>query len=336
MTRERPTYFSFFMFDSNIRLYDPKLRASYLEHVKVLVEYGYAGFELHAGRTPEVAIAYPSYADEIEAYASLRRDIDSRGFAHVQLATNVGATTACDPSSSDPEIRRAGLEFLRSRVDITAALRGEIMMGPVVLPYGGFVYSAPNGEAVWSDALQDELVRRYENAAPILEQVGEYAKQRGVKVAIEPISHWETPGPNKLTQTMDFLRSVPCTQVGVVIDSAQETLDGDGPEVFEKQVAELAAAGRLHYAQASPPDRGDLESSWLPWRPLFGPILKHYAGPVAVEVFNAVPDFAQGLRLSRRKYWIPGIDPKSSRPSAYDVAKGSLRKLRSEFARILG
>lgn len=334
VTKERPIYFSFFMFDSNTRLYDARLRASYLSHMKVLAEAGYAGFELHLGRSTEVEIAYPSYADELKAYASLRKEMDDNGLECLALATNVGATPGLDPSSRDPGIRRAALEFLRSRVDITAALRGEIMMGPVVIPYGAFVCSAPNGDAVWSDALQTELAQRYELAASVLEQLGEHAAQRGVKVAIEPISHWETPGPNKLAQLLPFLRSVRSTQIGAIIDSAHETLDGDGPEEFARQVAELSAAGRLHYVQASPPDRGDLECSWIPWEPLFQPLLAHYDGPVAIEIFNAVPDFAAGLRLSRRKYWIPGIDAPNSFPSAYDVARSSLRKLRSEFAKL--
>lgn len=334
MTKERPIYFSFFMFDSNTRLYDARLRASYLAHMKVLADYGYAGFELHIGRSTEAEVAYPSYADEVQAYASLRREMDESGLQGLALATNVGATPNLDPSSRDPAVRRAALEFLRSRLDITAALRGEIMMGPVVIPYGAFVHSAPNGDAVWSDALQDELAQRYELAAAVLEELGEHASSRGVRVAIEPISHWETPGPNKLSQLLSFLRSVRCAQIGAIIDSAHETLDGDGPDVFVDQIAELAAAGRLHYVQASPPDRGDLGSSWLPWGPLFRPLLARYTGPVAIEIFNAVPDFAAGLRLSRRKYWIPGLDPAGTLPSAYDVARGSLRKLRAEFEKL--
>jgi len=330
----RAIYFSFFMFDSNTRLYDARLRCSYLAHAKVLSSYGYAGFELHIGRTAETAVAYPSYAAEIEAYASFRRQLDDAGLDGVVLATNVGATPELDPSSPRHEVRRAAADFLRSRVDITAALRGDIMMGPLVIPYGAFVHSAPNGDGVWSDALQDELARRYANAATVLQEVGEYAQAKGVKLPIEPITHWETPGPNKLSQLMEFLQSVPCTAVGAIVDSAHETLDGDGPEVFAGQVAELARQGRLHYAQASPPDRGGLASSWLPWGPLFRPLLAHYRGPVAIEIFNAVPDFASGLRLSRRKYWIPGIDAERPYPSAYDIAKSSLQRLRQEFAEL--
>lgn len=334
MQAKRPIYFSFFMFDSNTRLYDAPSRARYIAHMKALVAQGYQGFELHCGRSPEFDVAFPTYTEEVAAYAAFRAELDAAGLADVALATNVGVGPSEDPSSDDPAVRAAGESFLRSRIDITAALRGQIMMGPVVIPYGGFVVTAPNGTPVWSDALQDGLARRYANAAPILDSVGRYAASRGVRVAIEPITHWETPGPNTLAQLLAFLDRVPSTAIGAVIDSAHETLDGAGPEVFARQVATLAKAGRLHYVQASPPDRGTLESSWIPWDALFPPLLNHYHGPIAIEIFNAVPDFAQGLRLSRRKYWIPGVDHASQHPSAYAVAKGSLARLRLELGRL--
>lgn len=314
------------MFDSNARVHDAGARADMVRHMKALAEMGYSGFELHIGREPETQAAFPTYEDEVRAYAAFRQELDAAGLKHIQVATNVGASPDLDPGSADGSVRDAGLAFLRSRVDITAALGGSIMMGPVVVPYGAFI------DGVWSDALQDELARRYSNAAPVLELLGQHARQKKVNVAIEPITHWETPGPNKLSQTIEFLRNVPSKEIGVVIDSAHETLDGDGPEVFAAQVKELADGGRLHYAQASAPDRGSLAASWLPWQSFFGPVLASYGGPVAIEIFNAIPLFAAGLRLSRRKYWIPGIDTEKPYPSAYDVARSSLSRLREEFA----
>ena len=175
--------------------------------LKVLVDYGYAGFELHTGRSPEVEVAYPTYTDEIEAYAAFRRDLDSSGLGHVQLATNVGATPALDPSSDDPSVRRAAGAFLRSRADIAAALRAEILMGPVVIPYAGFVHSAPNADPVWSDALQDQLSQRYENAAPVLDEVGEHARRRGVKIAIENVWNNFILSPLEANRYLDEIAS---------------------------------------------------------------------------------------------------------------------------------
>ena len=38
--------------------------------------------------------------------------------------------------------------------------------------------------------------------------------------------------------------------------------------------------------------------------------------------------------MSRRKYWIPGVDAPNQYPSAYDVAAASMARLKSEFGRI--
>ncbi|MCA9543425.1 MAG: sugar phosphate isomerase/epimerase, partial [Myxococcales bacterium] len=223
-TRNRPVYFSFFMFDANTRLWSQSARARYLEHMKVLADQGYAGFELHCGRSPEYDVAFPTYAAEVDGYAELRAQMDQAGLKQIALATNVGQGPDQDLSSPDPAQQEAGIAFLKSRIDINGALRAKIMMGPMVIPYGAFVHRAPNGDGVWSDALQDELAPRYETAAANLQIVGEYAEERQVKLAIEPITHWETPGPNTLQQLMAFLERVPSSQVGVVIDSAHETL----------------------------------------------------------------------------------------------------------------
>ncbi|KZN43628.1 sugar phosphate isomerase/epimerase family protein [Pseudoalteromonas luteoviolacea] len=321
MQHNTDMYFSFFMFGSNFSIEDPVFLDQAMVHIRRLVEMGYTGFEFHPGREDTTAYAFLTYQQELDAYCAFRKRMNDEGFSHIKVATNVGATVDCDPSSSCASIRAAGIEYLKSRIDITSALGGEIMMGPLVIPYGGFVVSAPNGEQVWSDGLQDELQARYKTAQQSFVTLGQYAAAKGVKLAIEPISHWETPGPNKLAQLISFLDGIDDPTVGAVIDSAQETLDGDGPEVYKAQIDYLADQGRLHYAQASPPDRGDLVNCWLPWEGVFTPILSRYTGPIAVEIFNAVGAFDQGLRLSRRKYWIPEVDEPNQYPNAYQIAQ---------------
>ncbi len=239
-------YLSFFMFTTNLKPDDCEYKKVVIKHMKELKKLGYTGFEF-----PIAPPGIYNYAQELKNYIKLRRDIDDEEeLTGVKIATNVGTTRTLDPSSPYPEQRQGALEYLKSRVDITAALGGEIMMGPLIFPYGVFPVTDGN-TPIWSDELQDYLAVRYENAKPILNQLGEYAESKKVKLAIEPITHWETPGVNKLSQLLEFLKGVHSKQVGVVIDSAHEILDGDGPEVFARQVQELAQDGRLHYVQAS-------------------------------------------------------------------------------------
>ncbi len=321
-------YLSFFMFTTDMKPDDLEYRKIVVAHIKKLKTFGYSGFEF------PIAPTYPpDYEKDLENYTNLRNYLDSEGLTDIKIATNVGATRTFDPSSSYSEQREAALEYLKSRVDITAALRGEIMMGPIVIPYGVFPTTDFN-EPIWSDRLQDLLAVRYQTARPILDRLGQYAEGKKVKLAIEPITHWETPGPNKLSQLIDFLEGVESKQVGVVIDSAHETLDGDGPEIFKNQVAELAKQTRLHYVQVSPPDRGAVDTSWIPWQPFLEPILQVYQGPIAVEIFNAIPAFVNSLRLSRRKFWIPGEDSANNYPSAYDVADRAIQATRRELKKI--
>ncbi|MDJ0898671.1 MAG: sugar phosphate isomerase/epimerase family protein [Xenococcus sp. MO_188.B8] len=328
-------YLSFFMFTTDMKPDDLEYRQIVVAHIKKLKTYGYSGFEFPIA--PSFAPDYgqtPDYAKDLENYTNLRHYLDSEGLADVAIATNVGATRTFDPSAPYPQQRQAALEYLKSRVDITAALRGEIMMGPIVIPYGVFPTTDFN-EPIWSDQLQEQLAIRYQTAQPILNELGHYAEGKKVKLAIEPITHWETPGPNKLSQLIEFLKGVESKQVGVVIDSAHETLDGDGPEIFKTQVAYLAEQERLHYIQVSPPDRGAVHTSWLPWQPFLEPILQVYQGPIAVEIFNAIPAFINSLRLSRRKFWIPGEDKPNPYPSAYDIADKAIHATQQELQQIL-
>ena len=323
-------YLSFFMFTTDMKPDDAAYRDLVVEHIKQLTAFGYSGFEF------PIAPTYgQDYTQDIQNYRDLRNYLDSQGLESVKIATNVGATRTFDPSSPYPQQRSEALRYLKSRVDITAALGGEIMMGPIVIPYGVFPTTDFN-DPIWSDRLQELLKVRYQTAQPILNQLGIYAADKNVKLAIEPITHWETPGPNKLSQLIDFLAGVESKQVGVVIDSAHETLDGDGPEIFKTQVAELAKQERLHYIQVSPPDRGAVHTSWIPWQAFLEPILEVYSGPVAVEIFNAIPAFLSSLRLSRRKFWIPGEDETNSYPSAYQIADAAIQATQRELKQILG
>lgn len=326
-------YLSFFMFTTNLQPDNQKYRKTVVTHIKNLQTFGYSGFEFPIA--PPIAPGNPpDYAQDLENYTDLRCYLDSEGLADVKIATNVGSTRTFDGSSPYPEQRQEALEYLKSRVDITAALGGEIMMGPIVIPYGVFPTTDFNNP-IWSDELQEHLTVRYANAQHILNELGQYAEEKSVKLAIEPITHWETPGPNKLSQLIEFLEGVASKQVGVVIDSAHETLDGDGPEILKTQVENLAQQGRLHYIQVSPPDRGALHTSWLPWQSFLEPILKVYDGPIAVEIFNAIPAFINSLRLTRRKFWIPGEDPENPYPSAYDIANEAIKATRRELNNIL-
>lgn len=327
---KRDNYLSFFMFTADLQPDNEEYTQLIIRHIKAMTEAGYDGFDL-----PIHPLPTSDHKAEVESYTRMKRAFDKAGLEGVRFATNVGSTSIFDPTSPYLQQREGALAYLKSRVDITAVLGGEsIMAGPIVLPYGVFPTTA-DGEPIWSDALQEWLKPRYEAAQPILQELGEYAEKKGVKLAIEPVDHWETPAPNMVSDVLGFLEGVQTPQTGLTIDSAHVVLGSDGPAVFEDNLRTVVAQKRLHYVHISAPDRGAVHDSWIPWDTFLRPILPVYDGPLLLEVFNAVPPFASLLRLTRRKFWVPGEDaPEPGLPSAYDVAREGLATLRREVERL--
>lgn len=231
------------------------------------------------------------------------------------------------------EQREAAAAYLRSRVDITAALGASLLAGPIIFPYNVYPVT-DSGEPMWSDALQAWSQPGYGHARNVLQELGEYAGERGVTLGIEPVDHWETPAPNHVGEVADFLDHVTGPAVGVCIDSAHVVLGGEGPAAFRAQIERLGAGNRISSIHVSAPDRGALPDSWIPWDSFLGPVLAHYNGPLLIEVFNAVPPFASGLRLTRPKFWVPGEDaPVRAVPDAYTVAAQGFTTLRDELVK---
>jgi sugar phosphate isomerase/epimerase len=325
----RDIYFSFFMFTANLRPDDRAYTKIVVQHMKELRQLGYVGFDLPIAPTDT-----RDHRAEVESYVGVKRALDEAGLDDVAFTTNVAATRTFDPSSVYEQQREVALAYLKSRVEITAALGGSIMAGPIIFPYNVFPTTDAN-EPIWSDALQDWVVPRYAHAQPVIDELGEYAETKNVRLAIEPVDHWETPAPNMVADVVGFLDGVRSPQVGVCIDSAHVVLGSDGPSAFERDVARVAQAGRLNYVHISAPDRGAVKDSWIPWSLFLEPVLAGYDGPLLVETFNAVPAFLSSLHLTRRKFWIPGEDPPdASRPGAYAVAGEAIAAVRQALSEL--
>lgn len=322
MSTARDVYLSFFMFTTDLQPGNPDYIKVIIRHMSELRKLGYSGFDM-----PIFPNDDGDTRPETESYLELKRSLDRAGLDDMGFTTNVAATRRFDPTSPYQEQREAALAYLKSRVDITAALGGTIMAGPIVFPYNAFPVTGA-GTPIWSDALQAWAEPRYRHARPVLNELGEYAEGRNVRLAIEPVDHWETPAPNMVGDVLAFLAGVPSRQVGAVIDSAHVVLGSSGPEAFKQEVIALAESDRLNYVQVSAPDRGAVRDSWIPWEMFLETILPRYSGPLLIEVFNAIPAFLGPLHLTRRKFWIPGEDePVAGWPDAYTVAGEAIEAL---------
>lgn len=327
-------YFSFFMFTADLRPEDTSYTRVLVDHLKAVTELGYDGVDVHIASQPPTV----DHKDEVDSYVRLKKAFDDAGLQDVKFTTNVGSTRTFDPTSPYKEQRDAALSYLKSRVDITSVLGdGEsIMTGPFLYPYGVFPLTDFD-EPMWSDALHEWMRPRYLAAQSVLQELAEHASTKGVKLGIEPVKSWETPGPNSVSEVLDFLDGVESTQLGVMIDTAQVVMESEGPSTFRDNVARATQQNRLHSVHISAPDRGAVHDSWVLWDVIVGEIDRVYDGPYLVEVFNAIPPFVTSMRMARKRFWRPGEDEEGEEgQSAYDIARIALQTVREELASLRG
>ena len=99
-----------------------------------------------------------------------------------------------DVSHDDPEIRRIGLEYLRYLVDLATAIGAPVVVGPA--------YSAV-GKTRLLGADEREAQRRL--AVESLKHAADYAAEKGIRLAVEPLNRFETDLVNTTEQALELI-----------------------------------------------------------------------------------------------------------------------------------
>ncbi|WP_314175401.1 sugar phosphate isomerase/epimerase family protein [Streptomyces winkii] len=183
-------------------------------------------------------------------------------------------------TATDPAERRRALDDNRAAVDEAATLG----TGTLVLVSGGL----PAGSR--------DLVAARERIADGLAELGPYAAERGVCLAIEPLHPMFASDRcvvSTLGQALDLAERFPADQVGVVVDTYHVWWDDRAPE----QIARAGAGGRIASFQLADwvtplPEgvlvgRGQLGDGAVDLR-RFRELVDAtgFDGPVEVEIFN--------------------------------------------------
>ena len=215
-----------------------------------------------------------------------REPVQSYGLeATAKLVRDAGltVTTLCRGgffTAIDPAERARALDDNRRAVDEAAVLGTDTL----VLVSGGL----PAGSK--------DLHGARERIADALGELGPYAEERGVRLAIEPLHPMFASDRcvvSTLTQALDLAERFPAQQVGVTVDTYHIWWDDRAPE----QIARAGAGGRIHTFQladwTTPLPEGVLNGrgqigdgaidmrEWLSYVEAAG-----YTGSIEVELFN--------------------------------------------------
>ena len=215
-----------------------------------------------------------------------REPVQSYGLeetAKLVRGAGLAVTTLCRGgffTAIDPAERARALDDNRRAVDEAAVLGTDTL----VLVSGGL----PAGSK--------DLHGARERIADALGELGPYAEERGVRLAIEPLHPMFASDRcvvSTLTQALDLAERFPAQQVGVTVDTYHIWWDDNAPA----QIARAGAGGRIHTFQladwTTPLPEGVLNGrgqigdgaidmrEWKAYVEAAG-----YTGPIEVELFN--------------------------------------------------
>ncbi|GAA4220941.1 D-psicose/D-tagatose/L-ribulose 3-epimerase [Streptosporangium album] len=165
---------------------------------------------------------------------------------------------------------RATQDYLRRCVDAAVAVGSPVIGGPAYASVGRtWRMSGEERRACYAELR--------ENLTP----VGEYAAERGVTVAVEPLNRYESSLINTVEQAVEAVGGIP--GVGLALDVYHMNIEERDLAAAVRQADELVA-----HVQVCANDRGAPGADHLDWPGLAGALREvGYRGPLCIESFTA-------------------------------------------------
>lgn len=191
--------------------------------------------------------------------------------ASLGLRASVCVAMAPGRDLTELSLVEATQTFLRWCIDALAACGGGAVAGPLYTPVG----ETP----MWSESERTAaLGRLVENLKPL----ADYAGERGVMLAVEPLNRFETSVLNTAEQTMAVVAKVNHPALGVLLDTFHMNV-----EEKDQAAAIRLVGGKLAHLHACGNDRGAPGQDHIAWeaiRDALGDV--DYRGAVVIESFT--------------------------------------------------
>ncbi|MBM4045094.1 MAG: sugar phosphate isomerase/epimerase [Planctomycetes bacterium] len=174
-----------------------------------------------------------------------------------------------NPISEDAAVRKAAVQYLRDRIELTAKFGGKAIAGPMYSPVGKLVGRRRTPDE-WKWCVQ------------VLKEVAKCAEDRGVTLALEPINRFETYFLNTAADAVKLCRDIGSPNVKIHLDTFHANIE-------EKcLVGAIKTCGKyLGHFHVSENDRGIPGTGHTDWGGAFKALKSiGYDGWLAVESFG--------------------------------------------------
>jgi D-psicose/D-tagatose/L-ribulose 3-epimerase len=174
--------------------------------------------------------------------------------------------------AADRAAVEATQSFLRSCVDAAQTVGSSVIAGPIYASVG----------RTWRMSAH-ERATTYSELREALRPICEYAAERGVRVALEPLVRYETSVINTVDQALEVIDGLPPEGSGLLVDSYHANVEErDVPNAFRK------AGGRLAHVHLCANDRGAPGADHMDWQGIRAALDEiAYDGAVVIESFTA-------------------------------------------------
>ena len=207
--------------------------------------------------------------------AAARRAAEDCGIAVTGLHWLLVKPAGLSISTRDENARRKTIDVMRSLIDLCAALGGKYL-----------VHGSPQQRRLEAGETRAAAMAR---ARECFASVAEHAQKAGVVYCIEPLSSEQTPLINTLEEAAQMVREIASPAVKSMLDCSSAGRMEKEP--LARLVERWLPQGLIAHVQVNDRNRRGPGQGEQRFAALFSALRRHrYAGDVAVEPFDYVPD----------------------------------------------
>ena len=259
--------------------------------IERLAEIGYDGIEFSMGNRDPAA------------YLEIGQLLNDLGIE----ATAVNAPTAeANPASPDAAIRQAAVDRHKQDIDMASSAGAKVLCGPLHSAFALFTNQPPT---------EDE----YKYSADTLRQIGDYAQQAGMVIAVEAINRFECYLCNTMEQLQKVLRLADHPAVQAIFDTHHANIE---EKSFDAAIDTISPY--LAHVHISENDRGTPGKGHIPFESIFKKLNEiGYDGWYTIESFSRSDvEFANAINV-----WREYSDSWEIAEEGYKFIKGQIENL---------
>lgn len=237
---------------------------------EVAAALGYDGLEI----APFTLTEYPEKISTAEA-AKIRAVVEGSGLVVTGLHWLLVKPDGLSLTDPDAAVRKRTIDVMTRLTALCAELGGAVL-----------VHGSPKQREVAAGETHAVALARLQDG---LSQVATAAAKDGVTYCIEPLSRKETSVINTIAEAAELVRAIDHPNLRTMIDcSAAGLTETDSiPSLIDRWLP----TGLIAHVQVNDPNRRGPGQGEMKFAPILTALKRqHYAGTIAVEPFDYVPD----------------------------------------------